>query len=302
MNRLWRGFFLLFLLFLGSTPGCHTLKLTGLTSDKLEKIDKEARIHRPSKDAFRVSQFIFFSDVEIKRNAPLFQELAQLREQVYKELRLVSTGNPINIYLFSDRDRYDRYIHSSYPDLPDRRAFFVAQPHSVGSGEDLYVFTYWSDRLRQDLRHELTHALLHSCLKDVPLWLDEGLAEYFELPPEVKGLNRAHVRALNQPDLQPDLSRLEQLGQVIQMRPAEYREAWLWVYWMLHSNSEVKQLLLEYLQQLRTDPNPGPMQPRLAAVVPSLERAFREQLARLDTDRRVSELRRFPSGKIREVK
>jgi hypothetical protein len=87
------------------------------------------------------------------------------------------------------------------------------------------------------------------------------------------------------------------MGQVIQMRPGEYREAWAWVYWMLQGNPEARQVLLEYLQQLRTDPNPGPMQPRLAAVVPSLERAFREQMARLDTDQRISELYRFRENK-----
>ena len=56
------------------------------------------------------------------------------------------------------------------------------QPRRFGGEEDLLVYTYWGDRIQQDLRHELTHALLHSVLKDVPLWLDEGLAEYFEMP------------------------------------------------------------------------------------------------------------------------
>ena len=42
------------------------------------------------------------------------------------------------------------------------------------------------DHLRTDLRHELTHALLHGVLKDVPLWLDEGLAGFFELPPDAR--------------------------------------------------------------------------------------------------------------------
>ena len=32
-----------------------------------------------------------------------------------------------------------------------------------------------------DLRHEATHALLHGSLPMVPLWLDEGLAKYFEV-------------------------------------------------------------------------------------------------------------------------
>ena len=73
------------------------------------------------------------------------------------------------------------FMVSKYPKLPSRRAFFVAQTRGVGRSEDLLIYTYWGERVQQDLRHELTHALLHSVLKDVPLWLDEGLAEYYEL-------------------------------------------------------------------------------------------------------------------------
>ena len=42
------------------------------------------------------------------------------------------------------------------------------------------VYTYSSPRLEEDLRHEATHALLRGSFGDLPLWLDEGLAEYFE--------------------------------------------------------------------------------------------------------------------------
>jgi hypothetical protein len=253
-----------------------------LTSDKVEKSDREGPLARPARDSFRLSQYVFYSDLEMKRDAPLFKELAELREQILKELQLPGNGNLVHVYLFSDKERYDRFIRTRYPDLPERRAFFIAQPHNVGSGEDLLVFTYWSDRLRQDLRHELTHAMLHSVLRDVPLWLDEGLAEYFELPPEWKGVNRAHVRALRQPDVSLGLTHLEQLTEVQQMHPAEYREAWAWVYLMLRSTPEVKGVLLGYLRQLRTNPTPGSLHPRLAAVLPTPEGALLAQLARLE--------------------
>ena len=183
--------------------GCHTLKLAGLTGDKSDKSDKDSLPARPSKDSFRLGQYVFFSDLEMKREVPLFKEMSELRDQIHKELQLPNTGNLINVYLFGDKIRYDDFIRTRYPDLPERRAFFIAQPHNRGGPEELLVFTYWSDRLRQDLRHELTHAQLHSILKDVPLWLDEGLAEYFELPSEWKGLNRAHVRALCQTEVRP---------------------------------------------------------------------------------------------------
>ena len=185
------------------------------------------------------------------------------------------------VYLFEDEKRYERYMKAKYPDLPRRRAFFVAQPRSVGGSEDLMVFTFWGEHVRKDLRHELTHALLHSVLKDVPLWLDEGLAEYYEVPPERWGVSASHLEQLRRDDFKPNLARLEQLCQVQQMTPAEYREAWAWTHLMLRGKPEVRAVLLKYLQQLRSNPNPGPLQPRLAEVLPAPEEALEKHLAQL---------------------
>jgi hypothetical protein len=46
------------------------------------------------------------------------------------------------------------------------------------------VFAYRGEDFETDLRHECTHALLNAALPVVPLWLDEGLAEYFEVLPQ----------------------------------------------------------------------------------------------------------------------
>jgi hypothetical protein len=176
-------------------------------------------------------------------------------------------------------------MKAKYPDLPARRAFFVAQPRTIGGAEDLLVYTFWGDRVQQDLRHELTHALLHSVIREVPLWLDEGLAEFFELPPDRQGVNAAHVlqlRRASDDSARPNLARLEGLKQVDQMNPAEYREAWAWAHLMLRSNAEAKAALLGYLQDLRHNkPNPGLLQTRLAAVFPSPEDALEKHLARI---------------------
>jgi hypothetical protein len=214
--------------------------------------------------------------------------LADLRDQVHKELQLPTANTLIQVHLFDDRQRYESFMRMRYPDLPKRRAFFVAQPRSVGGSEDLLVYTFWGERIRQDLRHELTHALLHSVLKDVPLWLDEGLAEYFEVPPDAHGINGHHLEQIQLTGgapFKPDLARLEELSQVQQMTPAEYREAWAWVHLMLRDRPEAKVVLTQYLQQLRVNPNPGPLQPRLASVYPNGEEALSQHLAKLESTR-----------------
>jgi hypothetical protein len=235
----------------------------------------------PGKNSLRVSQFYFFADFELNADQPLFRELGDLREKVFQELQLSPSNSLILVYLFEDRDRYDRFMKARYPDLPRRRAFFVAQPRAVGGGDELLVYTFWGDRVRQDLRHELTHALLHSVLKDVPLWLDEGLAEFFELPPDNNGVNSQHLDLLRKGPFGPDLARLERMSQVSEMSPAEYRESWAWVHLMLRGPADGRAALLSYLQQLRVTPTPGPIQPRLSAAVPGLNDALEMHLGQL---------------------
>jgi hypothetical protein len=259
--------------------GCH---LFPQLQNGPERSDKDPLPGAPSKYQFRVAQFIFLSDFEIQRTLPIFQELAQLREQVYKELRLPASDREVLVYLFEDQERYERYMQAKHPDLPKRRAFFLAQPRRLGGTEDLLVFTYWGHRIHQDLRHELTHALLHSVLKDVPLWLDEGLAEHFEMPPTWNGANAHHVQHLLQAPGPYNLDRLEQLQDVQQMTPGEYREAWAWVHLMLHSSPKAKQVLVAYLQELRTNPQPGAVRPRLETAFLSPDQALREHLSELD--------------------
>jgi hypothetical protein len=73
-----------------------------------------------------------------------------------------------------------------------------------------------------------------------------------------------------------------------QMTPAEYRESWAWVHLMLRGKPEAKAVLAAYLQQLRTNPNPGSLEPRLAKVFPDLDDALHKHLAKLEIDRHTS--------------
>src|SRR5262249_18137138 len=184
-----------------------------------------------------------------------------------------------------------------YPDLEKRRAWFVVQPRAIGRGDDLLVFTFWGDndkvdpdRVRQDLRHELTHGLLHCVLKEVPIWVDEGLAEYFELPPGRKGVNLAHVENLRRPGaFLPDLGRMEKLSKPEDMKPPEYREAWAWVHLMLNSTPEARAVFLQYVHQFKNAETPTPLRPRLAGVfLPSPDEALERHLRNLEAQATVT--------------
>jgi hypothetical protein len=272
---------------LALTVGCQSLGGGLLSRDRGEsKTDAAAAAvpPPPGKYSFRIAPYVFLSDFEVNRDQPLFQELAELRNQVSKELLLPVGTSAVQVYLFETRERYETFIKAKYPTLPPRPAFFVAQPRTMGGAEDLLVYTYWGKRIQQDLRHELTHALLHSVIRNVPLWLDEGLAEYFELPPDQKGINPAHVYHLTHDGQAqaPDLDRLEKMTEVNQMNRPEYREAWAWVHLLLHSTPEAKAALNAYLQQLHENKTPSLLGPKLAAAfTTSPEEAFTRHVAEI---------------------
>jgi len=275
----------LLLLCAGLGAGCNILRFGPAPPEKVDV--KDAPPVPPGKRQLRVSQFLFLSDGELKGEQAVFKDLEKLRDQVLRELAIPAANTVVYVYLFPDRERYDRFMKARYPDLPERRAFFVAQPRAVGAADDLIVYTFWGERVHTDLRHELTHALLHSVLKDVPLWLDEGLAEYFEQSADGKGVNFRHLEILRLAGFALDLSRLEQVSRVQDMNEPEYREAWAWVHWMLQGSSTGKEVLQGYLQQLRTNPTPGPLQPRLAAEVPDVTEAVQAHLKQIEVPFRI---------------
>jgi len=227
-----------------------------------------AAVGLPSRHAVNGEQVLVRSDVRLKQDHPLIADLALLRRQIAETLELPVQEQPVTIYLFADELRYAQYMKTMYPQLPSRRAYFI------GTSKELAVYTFWGERIQEDLRHEYTHGVLHATLKDVPLWLDEGLAEYFEVPNESDGLNREYAIRLTsavENGWRPDLERLEKMTAVEHMQKADYQEAWAWVHFLLHDGPETRGSLLGYLQELRTTAQPGTLQSRLVADVPQAE-------------------------------
>ena len=271
MNRRLSAFLCVLLaLVLGFTSGCELLNLL-VNDPKDRKI--VAKPAEPSKDELRIAPYVFHADFKIDRKHPVFRDLAQLRNQVYRELRLPTSDQQVHVYLFRDKPTYESYLQKKYPWLPSRRAFFIRdEKRNVGGEPELKVITYWSDRIEQDLRHELTHGLLHSVLLDVPLWLDEGLAEYFELASNKNGLNDAHLKQIDATTpFQPKMADLEELRQVKDMTPDKYRESWAWVHFALRGNEQARKVLLRYLHELRSNRNPGSLAQRMTKALPDSE-------------------------------
>ena len=116
--------------------------------------------------------------------------------------------------------------------------------------------------MAEDLRHETTHGFLHAVVRNLPLWLDEGLAEYWEVPRSCRGLNKPHVERISSPlrrgAWRPDLRRLEGLNPAGDMNQDDYAESWAWVHFLLESRPELASVLRGYLADLRCDSSAEP--------------------------------------------
>ncbi len=201
----------------------------------------------------------------------LLPELTRLERDLTAQLQLPSRGEPVHLLLFADRQAYTLYVNRYFIGAPTRRALFIkgSQPG--------WVMAYVNDQFEVDVRHESTHALLHSRLAMVPLWLDEGLAEYYEVKAERRKAKNPHQSAVTwaaRIRRAPDLQKLESLHNVRDMGKAEYRAAWAWVHFMLHGPPEARAVLVQYLSDIAKNQPPGRLSDRLNQAVPNLKKAF----------------------------
>ncbi|PHS01122.1 MAG: hypothetical protein COA78_23125 [Blastopirellula sp.] len=189
---------------------------------------------------------IIHADFEFPPDSLVLEELHTLSADVSQTLQLKLKRTPVHINLYATKKDYQDSVRSPKGPSPliNRRAIFITT--AAGST----VHSYWSDSIAVDLRHEVTHAYLNSTVPQLPLWLDEGLAEYFEVAPTENRINHEHLQMLVKANAenrwQPNLERIAPLRLSEEMESIHYAEAWLWTHFLLHSTN--KAVLTDYLQ------------------------------------------------------
>jgi hypothetical protein len=226
-------------------------------------------------------QLVLHSDIPLPAHHRLFDDLVAQRSDVATILALPTSDEPIQVYLFESAERFSGFTQLSYPGLATRRAFFVE------TDTRLAVYAFWGDRVAEDLRHEVAHGYLHAVVRNIPLWLDEGLAEYFEVPRGTGGLNPPHINdlavRLAAGGWRPNLPRLESLVAVGDMNQLDYAESWAWVHMLLETTPERRELLRAYLRQLRQTGAAEPLSLRIRGVMADPDRELAEHVFRLAT-------------------
>lgn len=224
-----------------------------------------------------IGSFEIHADFEITPQSDLLDELDKLSGDVTQLLELPSPSAAIHIVIFGSSEEYRRYMTHYYPALPPRRALFIQQR---GTG---MLFAHKHPDLATDLRHETTHAILNQGTKPLPLWMDEGLAEYFEVPAAQRWSGQPHLLSIRSQACTPknDLGQLEALDDVSKMTADHYRDAWAWVHFLLHRRSSTRKLLLEQLQVIRSNRGALPFSRIVTLAVPDWQSEIADHFQRL---------------------
>jgi hypothetical protein len=229
-------------------------------------------------------QMVIHSDFRLPKSHRLVDELVALRTDIARELGTPLSDEPIHLFLFESRERYEQFVRTTFPHLPDRRAWFVE------TDTQLSVFAFWGHHVADDLRHEASHGYLHSFSPNIPLWLDEGLAEYFEVPRSQQGMNQPHIdqlaKAYNDGSWAPDLERLERMRDPDEMGGQDYAECWAWVRFLLDSTPERRELTQNYLARLRMSSKVKPLSEFLGDEEPHASKEMLAYLRELAAERR----------------
>jgi hypothetical protein len=208
------------------------------------------------------------STFNLQPHRALFDELGELERDLHATLGVARVREPVRVYLLASQESYQRYVQQYFPDVPYRRALFVK---TRGPG---MVFAFENAEFAVDVRHESTHALLHSSLANVPLWLDEGLAEYFEVERALRPSGNPHLArvkwGLRVAHL-PTLETLETKASLADMDKNDYRHAWAWTHWMLHGPQAAHEELVRYLADIQAGTPAGPLSERLRRRIPNLD-------------------------------
>jgi len=222
-------------------------------------------------DSRQIGPFTFRAEFPLGSLDPFLRQLAELQEELTRYLGVPAAEEPIEVFLFRGKASYSQYLKRYLPEVPFRRALYVKRD---GPGR---VYAYWDKEVTTDLRHECTHALLHAALPLVPLWLDEGLAEYFELPPAQRAFGSDYLPPLRLKamlGIVPSLERLENKGDMGEMGQGEYRDSWAWVHFMLHGSRTAHLELAAYLADIRAQTPPGQLSRRLHRRLPDVKDRF----------------------------
>ena len=200
---------------------------------------------------FASRHYRIHSDMDISVVRDYAVRLDAMYEEYSKRLADfdVPVGQQFDVFLFAKRSEYDEFTGNR---VPNTSGIFIPSLHALAGYEELQGRA----GLRQTLQHEAFHQFAWQVIdKDLPIWLDEGLAQVFEegvwtgrgfilgqVPPFRLDRLRADIDANKLVDFRTFLtmSRDEFQGRMkdAAVGRAEYNQAWAMTQFLIFATDE----------------------------------------------------------------
>ncbi|MCA9048033.1 MAG: hypothetical protein KDA89_04860 [Planctomycetaceae bacterium] len=187
----------------------------------------------------------------------LAAEFLAVSRKMAADLELSIPSQTVRIFLFRDRRKFAKFVTEHIPSV---RTVDVAVRHGIfllRQGHP-YIFLLESKDIVRTVRHEAAHVVLNLNSPDVPIWVDEGLAQCYESPSG--DYDSPQARKILKWDWlrrdEPEIAELVGMTNMQQLTPRDYAGCWELAYHLLTNEQNGKPLLRSYMAALREKREP----------------------------------------------
>jgi hypothetical protein len=235
-------------------------------------------------------------DIRSDLSQELCFEASQILESTFTKLDLhlrkaaSASKERFRVYLFSGRSGYHAYAADVMGSAPENTAGVYSPV--------LKQLLVWNlperESMLRTIRHEGFHQYFDQVVDHAPRWLNEGLAEYYEMSRLVAGkwkdgtIQAGHVAMLKSGDAIVPLEGFLEMGPgaFYAKAPLHYAEGWALVHYLLDGGAEARKRFDTLLDALAAGESTHTAIERAfpAKDLPAVERAFRAHLAAMEED------------------
>lgn len=191
----------------------------------------------------------------LRQVAVRFEQFREVFSRVFPRVRQTPAA-PIQVVAFGSERAYQPFMPIYNGKRVEVGGLFVSTPGAsyVSLRSDL------GDQAYPVVFHEYTHLLVRNTLADVPVWLDEGLAEYYATL-AMAGEKQATIGRANESHVLQLRERLMPLAELVAVRRDSplynegerrsifYAESWALVHYLLMGNPERRPQLAVFLDR-----------------------------------------------------
>lgn len=226
---------------------------------------QEIRLPKPKEKWIRVQSehFTINSNASEKVAKLAAANLERLRKTLALLTNVAAVNSPVptSIFLFKDNKSFKPYTLPGHNRIPSLTGYFLSRP------DRNYIVINAKERVSQIIYHEYIHFFVNNNLPEVPLWFNEGLAEYYSTfesnEDKTKiGLPVAHhIAFLNQHAIFSNSAFLMSVDQLLEEADISheeetkigsfYAQSWLLVHYLMQGQARrLRPRLSRYLMLL----------------------------------------------------